>query len=40
MYAYRDINRVGIDTNRGIITLAPGKMNLRLKETSVILNYI
>ena len=37
VYAYRDINRVGIDTNRGIITLAPGKMNLRLKETSVIL---
>ncbi|HGO3192401.1 TPA: phage tail family protein, partial [Staphylococcus aureus] len=31
VYAYRDINRVGIDTNRGIITLAPGKNEFKIK---------
>ena len=31
VYAYRDGNRVGIDTNRGIITLAEGKNELKIK---------
>lgn len=31
VYAYRDMNRVGIDTNRGILTLAPGKNEIRIK---------
>ncbi|WP_204195340.1 phage tail domain-containing protein [Staphylococcus sp. GFQ9D221P] len=31
VYAYRDGNRVGIDTNRGVITLAEGKNELKIK---------
>lgn len=31
VYAYYDNNKVGIDTNRGIITLAPGKNILKIR---------
>lgn len=31
VYAYRDMNRIGIDTNRGVITLAPGKNEFKIK---------
>lgn len=31
VYAYKNSNRVGIDTNRGILTLAPGKNEIRIK---------
>lgn len=31
VHAYKDSNKVGIDTNRGVITLAPGKNNLKVK---------
>ncbi len=31
IHAYRDQNKVGIDTNRGVITLAPGKNEFKIK---------
>lgn len=31
VYAYKNSNRVGIDTNRGILTLAPGRNEIRIK---------
>lgn len=31
VHAYYDNNKVGIDTNRGIITLAPGKNTLKIR---------
>ncbi|HDZ8650472.1 TPA: phage tail family protein [Staphylococcus aureus] len=31
VHAYYDANKVGIDTNRGVITLAPGKNELKVK---------
>ncbi|MFU1791455.1 phage tail domain-containing protein [Mammaliicoccus sciuri] len=31
IHAYRNQNKVGIDTNRGVITLAPGKNEFKIK---------
>ena len=43
VYAYKDNQRVGIDTNRGIITLAPGMNNFEIlgdvKDVDIIFEF-